>query len=264
MTAHSQIQFNFAQATDVGCVRELNEDSVYSENGLWLLADGMGGHACGEVASALAIEEIKTSVSEGNSLEDAIQKAHTEITQAGQADTSKEGMGTTIVAVISDGINYSLAWVGDSRAYLWDKSLQKLTQLSQDHSLMVRLVNSGLITEEDALTHPQRHMITQCLGTAEMEQVNVDSIQCEWQFQQQRLLCSDGLSDEASHKKIEEIMSLNSDIADKTDQLIELAKDSGGRDNISIIIVDSPIQQPPSFLSKIKKLAANLKLRIKR
>jgi len=253
MANHSDIQFNYAQSTDVGCVRELNEDSVHSESGLWLVADGMGGHACGEVASALAIEEIRKAIVGGSNLDSAIQLAHTQIIQAGNLDSSKNGMGTTIVALMSDDKNYYLSWVGDSRAYLWDQTQKTLAQISQDHSLMVRLISAGLITEEDALTHPQRHMITQCLGSAEIEQVKVDSIEGEWEYQQQIVLCSDGLTDEASLTKIEQIMALDISASEKNEQLIQLAKDSGGRDNISIIIVDSPIKNPLSLISKFRR-----------
>ena len=254
MANHSDIQFTYAQATDVGCVRELNEDSIYSQSGLWLLADGMGGHACGEVASALAIEEIRKAVTEGLTIDLAIQNAHSEIIEAGNSNAAHNGMGTTIVALTSDKTHYDLSWVGDSRAYLWDQTQAKLTQISQDHSLMVRLINAGLITEKDALTHPQRHMITQCLGSAELEQVKVDSIKGEWQFNQQILLCSDGLTDEASLTRIQAIMELGIDAKGKNECLIQLAKESGGRDNISIIIIDSPIKNPPTILSKLRQV----------
>jgi len=254
MAINPNIQFSSAQLTDVGCLRDLNEDSIYSESGLWLLADGMGGHACGEVASALAIQEVRSSTSEGLSLDFAIQTSHQKIIDAGNSDSARAGMGTTIVALTSDDSNYQLAWVGDSRAYLWDKTQGSLTQISEDHSLMVRLINAGLISEQDALTHPQRHMITQCLGSVEIEQVKVDLLNNEWEYQQQILLCSDGLTDEVSERKIAEIMAAEINLDDKCLKLIESAKNNGGRDNISIIIIDSPIKNPPSILSKIQKL----------
>jgi len=254
MAINPNIQFNFAQSTDVGCVRDLNEDSVYSESGLWLLADGMGGHACGEVASALSIQEIRSSMSEGLSLDSSIQTSHQKIIDAGNSDSARAGMGTTIVALASDEKNYQLAWVGDSRAYLWDITQGKLTQISEDHSLMVRLINAGLISEQDALTHPQRHMITQCLGSVEIDQVRVDQLNNKWEYQQQILLCSDGLTDEITERKIAEIMATEININDKCLKLIESAKKNGGRDNISVIIIDSPIKNSPNFLSKIRKL----------
>jgi len=253
MVLNSDNQFSYAQATDVGCVRELNEDSIYSELGLWLLADGMGGHACGEIASALAIEEVRSSLSAGSPLDSAIQASHKKIIDAGNSNSSRTGMGTTIVALSSDHTNYQLAWVGDSRAYLWDKTQNDLTQISEDHSLMVRLINAGLISEQDALTHPQRHMITQCLGSVEIEQVKVDQLNNEWQYQQQILLCSDGLSDEVSKTRIAEIMAAEVNLDEKCSKLIESAKNGGGKDNISVIIIDSPIQKAPNILSRIQK-----------
>ena len=257
MATNPNIQFSSAQATDVGCVRDLNEDSIYSEAGIWLLADGMGGHACGEVASALAIQEVRTSLSLNTALDSAIQTSHQKIIEEGNSDSARAGMGTTIVALTSNNRNYHLAWVGDSRAYLWDKIKNSLTQISEDHSLMVRLINAGLISEQDAVTHPQRHMITQCLGSVEIEQVKVDQLNNEWEYQQQILLCSDGLTDEVTESKISEIMAADIELDDKCLKLIESAKSNGGRDNISVIIIDSPIKNPPNLLSKIRKLISS-------
>lgn len=253
MEQQSSNHATFAQATDVGCVRELNEDSIYSQSGLWIVADGMGGHACGEVASAMAVAEITSKVSDNFSLVQAIQSAHLKIVNDGQSDASKEGMGTTVVAVVSDDTAYQISWVGDSRAYLWNAGSKTLTQLSEDHSLMVRLVNAGLISEKEALTHPQKHMITQCLGSVEIENVNVGCIENDWEFGQQILLCSDGLTDEISDLKIREIMSLNLSLNEKVLKLITDAKNAAGRDNISVIIIQSPVKQPLSFLNKIRQ-----------
>ena len=256
MEQETENQCDYAQATDVGCVRELNEDSVYSQQGLWLVADGMGGHACGEVASAMAIQEITSNFAKHASLNKAIQTAHRKIIEAGQANVAQAGMGTTVVAVAGDCIHYQVAWVGDSRAYLWDERLAKLTQISEDHSLMVRLINAGLISEKDALTHPQRHMITQCLGSMEIEQVKVDTIDGDWDGCQQILLCSDGLTNDVPDKMISEVMATQMSIKEKTASLIKIAKQAGGRDNISLIIIDSPAKNPLSFIEKIRNLFA--------
>ena len=250
----SEKRCEFVEASDVGCVRELNEDSVHSEDGLWIVADGMGGHACGEVASAMAIEAISLGFSEQNSLADVIQTAHQKIVDSGQEDIARAGMGTTVVAMTCDQSHYKVAWVGDSRAYLWDKRLSKLTQLSEDHSLMVRLINAGLITKQDALTHPQRHMITQCLGSTEIQSVTVDQIEGDWDTGQQIILCSDGLTDEVSDRMISEVMASHMSIKEKTATLINSAKNAGGRDNISLIIVDSPVNKSQSILDRIKML----------
>jgi len=251
MAQETEFQFEYSELTDVGCVREVNEDSLFSQSGLWLVADGMGGHACGDVASALAIDEVPTHFAEFNSLPQAIQSAHQIIKEAGEVEDELSGMGTTIVALSSDSVSYNIAWVGDSRAYLWDARVNKLLQLSVDHSLMVRLISAGLISAEDALTHPQRHMITQCLGSVQIEQVKVDMIEREWGYRQQIMLCSDGLTDEVTDEQIVAIMSIEKSSDEKVGELIEKAKLGGGRDNISVIIVDSPIKAPLSFMQNI-------------
>ncbi len=254
MEQDTEFQFNYAQSTDVGCVRELNEDSIFSQSGLWLVADGMGGHACGEVASAMAVKQVTESFVKHGSLDNAIQHAHREITEAGRNNLAQSGMGTTIVAMVGDTLHYQIAWVGDSRAYLWDARLAKLVQISEDHSLMVRLINAGLITAEDAKTHPQRHMITQCLGSTEIEQVKIDTIESDWGCGQQILLCSDGLTDEVSDQLIAEIMETQMSLKEKTDTLIKTARQAGGRDNISLIIIESPTKGPVTFIQKIRNL----------
>lgn len=250
----SEIYCEYAEATDVGCVRELNEDAIHAEKGLWVVADGMGGHACGEVASAIAIEVITASYAAGKAMEAIIQSAHQQIVESGSEDVSRSGMGTTVVAMTSEDVNYDVYWVGDSRAYLWDKRQSKLTQISEDHSLMVRLINAGLISRQDAMTHPQRHMITQCLGSTEIQSLNVDHLSAKWDRDQQVILCSDGLTDEVSDRMISEVMASHMSTSEKTLSLIKSAKKAGGRDNISIIIVDSPVTSPMSLWEKIKKL----------
>lgn len=252
MEQDTELQFDFAQATDVGCVRDLNEDSILAQSGLWLVADGMGGHACGEVASAMAIKQISESFEKHRSLDNAIQSAHKQIIEAGQADVAQSGMGTTIVAMVGDSLYYQIAWVGDSRAYLWDARLAKLMQISEDHSLMVRLINAGLITREDAVNHPQRHMITQCLGSTEIDLVKVDTIERDWESGQQILICSDGLTDEVPDRLIAEIMGAKISVSEKTETLVKTAKQAGGRDNISLIIVESPVKGSITILQKIR------------
>jgi len=254
MEQEKEFQFEYAESSDVGCVRELNEDSVHTQPGLWMVADGMGGHACGEVASAMAVEEVVKYFEEFELLDDAIQNAHVDIREAGRSEIrGKPGMGTTLVVMVADGLNYRVAWVGDSRAYLWDAVSGNLMQLSRDHSLMTRLIDSGLITAKDAMTHPQRHLITQCLGSVELEQVKVDMIEREWGYRQQVLLCSDGLTDEVTEEQVAETMAANISNSEKVADLINKAKQAGGRDNISVIIVDSPIKQPLGLLQRIRQ-----------
>lgn len=243
-----------AQMSDVGCVRELNEDAISSAPDFWIVADGMGGHACGEVASDLAVKDIASVFAQSQSLTKAIQSAHHRIIAAAHEGLGQSGMGTTVVAASSDNEKYKIAWVGDSRAYLWDATKSQLIQVSEDHSLMVRLINAGLLTVDDAKTHPQRHMITQCLGSTEIEDVEVGVYECEWEANQQLILCSDGLSDELDDNAITEIMNNKKSIEEKTQRLVNAAKQAGGRDNVSVIIISSPIIKRLSFLERVRAL----------
>ncbi|MGX5174851.1 PP2C family protein-serine/threonine phosphatase [Aliikangiella sp. IMCC44653] len=254
---NQQKQTQSAQATDVGCVRELNEDSLYSGDNLWLVADGMGGHACGEVASEIATNTIVKEFARHQKIVSAIKKAHKAILDGVEKGVGQAGMGTTVVALANRQHQYEVAWVGDSRAYLWDSNRQKLSQISEDHSLVVRLVKSGLLSPEEAETHPQRHMITQCLGSPELEDVTVDSVISQWKIGQQVLLCSDGLSDDVSEAQISEVLKQNLSNIQRVAKLIQLAKEAGGKDNISVIIVDSPVKQSPSIFSRLKQLFIN-------
>lgn len=245
---------SYSQITDVGCVRELNEDSLFCSEGLWLVADGMGGHACGEIASQLAAQEISDSYARNGELAESIQLAHDKIVEAGKNGVGQSGMGTTVVALTTIKDSFEIAWVGDSRAYLWDMSKNKLTQLTEDHSLIVRLVKSGLISVEDAKTHPQRHMITQCLGSVEISNLQVDTYKAQWKAKQKILLCSDGLSDDVDEQQILQALQEFPDNEARLSALVKLAKKAGGKDNISLIIVDSPVSEPVGFLNKIKSL----------
>ncbi len=246
---HNSIQF--AQVTDVGCVRDLNEDSLFCGDNLWLVADGMGGHACGEVASQIAVQVISSHFAKNGDLAEAIQQAHHQIVKAGKDGTGQSGMGTTIVGLNNNDKKATIAWVGDSRAYLWDQKNKTITQLTEDHSLIVRLINAGLISKEEAKKHPQRHMITQCLGSVEIENITVDSISFEWKAEQSILLCSDGLSDDVSELEFIEQLSKPNTLNEKLLSLVELAKSKGGKDNISVIMVDSPIKPAVSIIDKL-------------
>ncbi|MEE4246309.1 MAG: protein phosphatase 2C domain-containing protein, partial [Kangiellaceae bacterium] len=210
-------KWSFQYRTDPGKVRELNEDAYYCDSGLglWIVADGMGGHSCGEVASALAVESIKSAVFNQLALSDAIQSAHEDILNAVNQGTGAEGMGTTVVALQDFGDTCQIGWVGDSRAYLWDQALGKLTQLTHDHSLVERLLSAGLISQAEAKTHPQRHLITQCLGSKELEKVKVDTLEHSWQPEQVILLCSDGLTEELTDVDMKTIFAAQTD-SDKT------------------------------------------------
>lgn len=245
-------KIHYAQITDVGCVRELNEDSLYCDDELWLVADGMGGHACGEVASQLAAQIVSSEFHKHNHLSNAIETAHEQIVRAAKEGEGQYGMGTTVVALTSKSHRYHIAWVGDSRAYLWDGIKKRITQISEDHSLMVRLVKSGLISPEDAQKHPQRHMITQCLGSVEIEKIKVATLDGEWCASHSILLCSDGLSDDVSEQEMSDILKRDLSNEEKLGKLVEKAKQAGGKDNISIVLVNSPVTEIPTLWTKIK------------
>jgi len=244
----------YAAATDVGCVRDLNEDSVYSSESLWLVADGMGGHACGEVASRIAAEVIPKEWAKSQDLTRAVEVAHQQIIKASGDGVGQKGMGTTVVVLRSEGNRYQLAWVGDSRAYMWHEKSKRLSQLSEDHSFINRLIGAGLLKKEDAQHHPQRHMITQCLGSEEISQLKVDSIEGEWRRGEVILLCSDGLTDELEDDEIANIMATHSDIESRCQALVDAAKAAGGRDNISVVLVASPIPPAKGFWQKLRQL----------
>jgi protein phosphatase len=238
----------YSAASHPGLVRDNNEDCFLSqpEHGLWLVADGMGGHEAGEVASAIVRDTIERDTNDNPelSLVDAIQHAHTSILTSAANGIGAPGMGSTVVALRSNNTKYQIAWVGDSRAYLWTPTHEggRLEQLSVDHSYVQMLVDTGAISAEDAEVHPEKNIITQCLGMQELKQVKVDSFEGQWQTDQWILLCSDGLTDEVSDKTIAQILCESGDCLAAVDQLLHAALTSGGRDNITLQIIESPLR----------------------
>lgn len=233
----------YAAATDVGLQRSNNEDSFLScpRLGLWVVADGMGGHAAGEVASAIVAETVMEQVKNGLSLKQAIQQSHHEILQAAANGHGGQGMGSTVVALMVDGTEYEVAWVGDSRAYLWSPTaIRPLRQLTTDHSYVQMLYQTGAITAAELETHPEKNIITQCLGSLELQTINVESVEGEWKKGDCFLLCSDGLSDAVPSETIENIMSKSSNSQAAVDELIQTALSCGGKDNITVTVVEYP------------------------
>ncbi len=223
----------------VGNVRTVNEDAYYlPENGeqFCAVADGMGGHLAGEVASALAIQTFvgflrKGSINE-ETLHHAVLSANAEIYQEAKRDPLKHGMGTTLTALyLAKGLAY-LTHVGDSRAYLLRK--RALMQLSNDHSLVNELVAKGELTPKEALNHPQRNFITRALGTG--KKVEPDIIRLDYQKGDVWLLCSDGLSNYLRQPELAEILMRGSSWPDKLQALIDRALERGGGDNITAVI----------------------------
>lgn len=237
------MDYTFGHATDVGRVRDHNEDTYIAvpENGLWAVADGMGGHSAGEIASAIAVEVIAAEVGNGCPLDEAIEKAHQAILQAALEGQGAPGMGCTVVALKLSGYEVEVAWVGDSRAYLWDGALRPL---SRDHSFVQQLIDSGAISEEEARHHPQRSVITQALGADELKTVRVDSVRDILARGERLLLCSDGLTGEVDDAYIADVMSRTSDSQQAVEQLIAAANNNGGSDNVTVILVDAPANAP--------------------
>jgi len=237
----------YSAATHPGLKRGNNEDCFLSapDADLWVVADGMGGHEAGEVASAIVRETFEEFIHRGApfSLAEAIQKSHEIILSSADKGIGAQGMGSTVVALLSQKNSYQVAWVGDSRAYLWvpDEYGGELTRLTTDHSYVQMLYASGVISAADVEKHPDKNIITQCLGMQELAQVKVDVTLGQWQKNQWILLCSDGLTDELSDSAIAQILEHSPNSLTAVDQLLHEALTNGGRDNITLQIIESPI-----------------------
>ncbi len=234
------IALRYAVRSDVGLLRDGNEDSAYAGPHLLAIADGMGGHAAGEVASAVAIAFLApldadtTGVDMLQALADAIAAANAELHQIAQADPATEGMGTTVTALLWSGEEVALCHIGDSRAYLLrDDVYQRITH---DHTLVQSLVDEGRLTPEAAAAHPQRSLVMRALQSSVLAEPDLALLKAK--VGDRYLLCSDGLSDvvsdETAHKTLTDLADLDEAVA----QLIDLAIRSGGPDNITCILAD--------------------------
>lgn len=239
---------NYDAATDKGLMRGNNEDCYLSlpERGLWVVADGMGGHEAGEVASDIVVKTIAKSTADGGLLTEAIQNSHRGVLDAVKQGIGAEGMGSTVVALQSNDRDYQISWVGDSRAYLWtsDEEGGTLEQLSRDHSYVQLLLASGAIGEDEVENHPDKNVITQCIGSQDVEEVQVDSVKGQWQEKQWILLCSDGLTDELNDEQIAKVLCTVKSPQDAVNKLIKQALHKGGRDNITVQVIESPLNRP--------------------
>ena len=229
----------FGHLTHVGLRRELNEDTYYGDAGLglWLVADGMVGHEYGEVASALAREAIVREVRQGTPLAQAIRIADEEIIRESRKRSDALPMGTTVVAArITGQGRFEVAWVGDSRIYLWRDG--KLAQLSQDHSYVQELISQGAISIDQARSHPQRNVVTQALGVTDPQALNVETMSGELSPGMQLLLCSDGLTEEVDDRAIARVLAHGECSAQEcVDGLVAAALDGGGSDNVTVVLV---------------------------
>ena len=227
----------FGHLSHVGLRREHNEDTYYGDGelGLWLVADGMGGHEFGEVASALARDAIVREVRAGKPLAAAIQRADEEIIHHSRRRSEALPMGTTVAAVRVDGDRFEVAWVGDSRVYLWNGELR---QISQDHSYVQELIDQGAITAEQARVHPHRNVVTQALGVTDPASLKVETITGELRPGMELLLCSDGLTEEVDDATIAGVLAQKGLSAQEcVEHLVLAALDGGGSDNVTVVLV---------------------------
>lgn len=228
----------FAADTHRGCVREYNEDCYHAdpETGLWLVADGVGGHTDGELASAITSEVTTATFRRTGDLVAAIKAAHEAVLQAIKERDGASNMGSTIVAIAFDEMDYRVAWVGDSRAYLWDGDLQLLTR---DHSYVEALIEKGAITPEEALRHPKRNVITQCIGVTSEDGLKVGTVTGTLAPGQRILLCSDGLNDELGQSQLASVLAQPDSPDNQVAELLQAALDAGGNDNITVLIIEA-------------------------
>ena len=223
--------------THVGLVRSLNEDTVFTDAGLYGVADGMGGHNAGEVASRMAADRIMERLHGKEPSLDLMRAALIDVNRAvfTEQASHKEysGMGTTLTVLWEGPDEVYLGHIGDSRAYLLREG--ELKQITQDHSLVQEMVSQGIITKEEALVHPYRNMITRAVGTDPY--VESDCQTLEKRTGDIWLLCSDGLSNFVSDAVIQATLSGNS-LENAADALLQTALHNGGKDNISLLIAE--------------------------
>lgn len=226
--------------THIGNVRKSNQDALLvhpGEFGLYGVADGMGGHKAGDVASRMAVETLREQLSAARPNEDllrkAIDKANADIYEAQCSEADLNGMGTTLTMIWEDKRRILLAHVGDSRAYRVRAG--KIEQVSQDHSMVAELVRDGLITREEALVHPYRNIITRALGVD--PEVTADIASLNKRRGDKFLICSDGLSEYVRENEMLEILT-SMPMSEAADTLLSMALDGGGHDNISLVIAE--------------------------
>ncbi len=237
------MKFSFTGLTDPGLVRTVNQDYYYTDPSgrFFIVADGMGGHAGGQEASQLATEAIKTHLQENwesetasdELMEQAFEQGNEAILLDQHKHPERADMGTTTVVGMFRQSQLWFAHIGDSRLYRSRDS--KLEQITDDHTWVARAMKAGDLTPEQARSHPWRHVLSQCLGRKDLQKVEIETT--DVQVGDRLLLCTDGLTEEVSDTTI--AYYLQSDLAYKevAQKLIESAKDNGGKDNITVVIV---------------------------
>ncbi|MEO5876276.1 MAG: Stp1/IreP family PP2C-type Ser/Thr phosphatase [Streptosporangiaceae bacterium] len=250
-----RIGIRYAARSDVGMLREGNEDSAFAGARLLAVADGMGGHVGGEIASAAAIETLRkldTDVPADQllvALEHSVKAANDKLHHIVEGDPSLQGMGTTLTAMLWSGSQVALVHIGDSRAYLLRNG--ELFQITHDHTLVQSLVDEGRISLDDAATHPQRSLLLRALDGR--NEVEPDLSLREAQIGDRYLLCSDGLSGVVSAETIHQVLSSHEDPEQAIRQLIDLANRGGGPDNITCVVADVVDLDRPTAVSVATK-----------
>ena len=232
--------------TDVGRRREMNQDYVYATGqpigpfpNLLVVADGMGGHKAGDFASKFTVEVVKREIAGSRSrkpekvLHDAIQVANRELICVASRDVKLEGMGTTLVVATVIGDTLYFANIGDSRLYLIDDNIK---QLSKDHSLVEEMVRLGEMDKADAKDHPDKNIITRAVGV--VPELSVDFFEVELKPGDTVLMCSDGLTNMIEDEEIKKIVLGQRDIVEKAEKLIDTANGNGGKDNITVVLIE--------------------------
>ena len=242
MAPPKPVEFHYAARSDVGLVRQNNQDSGYAGANLLVLADGMGGPAGGDIASSVAIAHLVPLDTDSHpaetllpSLRDALMDAHEELSERSEQDPELAGLGTTCIALMRSGNKLAMVHIGDSRAYLLRGDT--LTQVTTDHSFVQYLVDSGQITPEEAEHHPQRNVVMRILGDSQAD-VTPDETMREAVVGDRWLLCSDGLSGVVSSDTIAEILTDVRDPGECAEELIRLALLAGGPDNVTCVVAD--------------------------
>ncbi|HEY7437902.1 MAG TPA: Stp1/IreP family PP2C-type Ser/Thr phosphatase [Acidimicrobiia bacterium] len=223
-------------STDKGQVRAVNEDGYIVDRRLQLfaVADGMGGHRAGDIASATALEALRAEIAGGAQLERAIGAANLAVFEKSSSDDSMQGMGTTVTAAMPGTASLNIGHVGDSRAYLLRDG--DFSRITTDHSLVEELVQDGSLTEEQAAIHPQRSIVTRALGVDRAVEVDLYSIQLR--DHDRVLLCSDGLTTMLRNDDIASVLRREQDPTKAANALVDAANEAGGEDNITTIVID--------------------------
>lgn len=243
-----------AGLTDIGKVRSINQDSFHllEDNNIYIVADGMGGHAAGDQASRIAVktiteilsaydfatealegEEPDASMSVEELIRYALQEANEQILLASLSNQHLQGMGTTAIVGVEYRGSLYVGHIGDSRTYLIRE--QQLSQITEDHSVVQQLVKAGAISEEEAQVHPYKNVITRCLGM--QANVEPDTLELVLQAGDRILMCSDGLSNMVSDQTMQDYVNQYADPKEACEKLVALANENGGTDNITVVLL---------------------------